>query len=322
MTSILETPETKPSTPGSGPGKALAVAGIGLAIVALALTTYLLVELRQARRQIAQLTEQNATADKRAKDLDLALAALGGQTVAIADKAGVTAAELERTATVARQLREAQRKGQADLDALGGEVGKVRDDVAAGKAALEQTQARLQHAIGDLGEQSGMIARNAEEVAALKRAGLREYYEFNIVKAKSAAAVGPVALRLKDADVKRHKFNLILVVDDIEIEKKDKTLLEPVQFYRKGSRQLNEIVVYGVQKNRITGYVSTPKAPEAPKVVERPKATEAPKVADAPKGAEGSKPTDAPKAEEAPKTPESPKTAEGPKAPEPAASPK
>ena len=89
MTSILETPETKPSTPGSGPGKALAVAGIGLAIVALALTTYLLVELRQARRQIAQLTEQNTTADQRAKELDLALAALGGQTVAIADKAGV-----------------------------------------------------------------------------------------------------------------------------------------------------------------------------------------------------------------------------------------
>jgi len=52
----------------------------------------------------------------------------------------------------------------------------------------------------------------------------------------------------------------VLVVDDIEIEKKDKTLLEPVQFYRKGSRQLNEVVVYSVQKDRITGYLSTPKA--------------------------------------------------------------
>jgi hypothetical protein len=57
---------------------------------------------------------------------------------------------------------------------------------------------------------------------------------------------------------------MVLVVDDLEIEKKDKTLLEPVQFYRKGSRQLNEIVVYSVQKDRITGYLSTPKAGDAP----------------------------------------------------------
>jgi hypothetical protein len=72
-----------------------------------------------------------------------------------------------------------------------------------------------------------------------------------------------VAVRLKDADPKRHKFNMVLVVDDIEIEKKDKTLVEPVQFYRKGSRQLNEIVVFAVQKDRITGYLSTPKPGEA-----------------------------------------------------------
>jgi hypothetical protein len=135
--------------------------------------------------------------------------------------------------------------------------------VAATKAAIEETQAKLQSAIGDLGEQSGLIARNAEELGALKRAGLREYHEFDITKAKSPAAVGPVAVRLKDADPKKHKFNMVLVVDDIEIEKKDKTLFEPVQFYRKGSRQLNEIVVFNVQKDRITGYLSTPKAADA-----------------------------------------------------------
>jgi hypothetical protein len=56
---------------------------------------------------------------------------------------------------------------------------------------------------------------------------------------------------------------MVLVVDDLQIEKKDKTLLEPVQFYRKGSRQLHEIVVYAVQKDRITGYLSTPKVDAA-----------------------------------------------------------
>jgi hypothetical protein len=240
------------------------MAGAGLAVVALGVAVYLLVGLREARHQIAALqagvAELSSTADKRTKELDLGLAAVRGQTEAVAERAGVTQAELEKTAAAARQLREDQRKGQEGLASLGGEVGKVKDDVAASKAAIEQTQAQLQRAIGDLGEQSGLIARNAEEVAALKRAGLREYFEFDLRKAKAPSPVGPVAVRLKDADAKRHKFNMVLVVDDLEIEKKDKTLLEPVQFYRKGSRQLHEIVVYAVQKDHITGYLSTPKA--------------------------------------------------------------
>jgi hypothetical protein len=267
MISLTDPQETKASPSGGGGGSFLGIAGTGLAVVALGVATYVFVELRDARAQIgalqARVTDLASNANKRTKELDLGLAAVRGQTATIAERTGVTEAELEKTAKVARQLREEQRKGQENLETLGGEVVKVKDDVAASKAAIDQAQAQLQRAIGDLGEQSGLIARNADELAALKRTGLREYYEFDITKAKLAAPVGPVAVRLKDADAKRHKFNMMLVVDDIEIEKKDKTLLEPVQFYRKGSRQLNEIVVYSVKKDRITGYLSTPKAADA-----------------------------------------------------------
>ncbi len=265
MMSITDPPETTSSSTEGG--KTLGLAGTGLAVVALGVATYLFVELRDARHQIgalqARMTDLASNSDKRTKELDLGLAAVRGQTATIAERTGVTEAELEKTAKAARQLREEQRKGQENLDTLGGDVAKVKDDVAASRAAIEEAQARLQRAIGDLGEQSGLIARNADELAGLKRAGLREYYEFDIAKGKSPSPVGPVAVRLKDADAKRHKFNMLLVVDDIEIEKKDKTLLEPVQFYRKGSRQLNEIVVFNVQKDRISGYLSTPKAADA-----------------------------------------------------------
>ena len=265
MMSITDPQETQ-STTGGG-SSTLGIAGIGLAIVALGLAAYLFAQLRDAHQQLgalqARVADLATNSDKRTKELDLGLAAVRGQTATIAERTGVTEAELEKTAKAARQMREEQRKGKEDLDNLGGDVAKVKDDVAASKAAIEQAQAQLQRAIGDLGEQSGLIARNADELSALKRAGLREYYEFDIAKGKSPSAVGPVAVRLKDADAKRHKFNMLLVVDDIEIEKKDKTLFEPVQFYRKGSRQLNEIVVFNVQKDRITGYLSTPKAGDA-----------------------------------------------------------
>ena len=265
MTSIGQTPDTKGEADGLP--KLLGILGTALAVVGLVAATYLFLELREARRQLASLQtrvgELAASHEKRRKDLDLAVAAVRGQTAEVAERAGVTEAELEKTAAAARQLREEQRKGQENLASLGGEVGKVKDDVAASRVQIEDTLARLQRVTGDLGEQSGLIARNAEEVAALKRQGLRDYFDFDVRKAKTNSPVGPVAIRLKDADVKRHKFNLVLVVDDVEIEKKDKTLLEPVQFYRKGSRQLNEIVVFGVQKDRITGYLSTPKAGDA-----------------------------------------------------------
>jgi hypothetical protein len=264
MTSIGQPQETKPA---DGLPKVLGILGTALAVIGLVAATYLFLELRDARQQIATLQtrvgELSANHEKKTKDLDLAVAAVRGQTAQVAERAGVTAAELEKTAAAARQLREEQRKGQESLANLGGEVGKVKDDVAASKAQIEETLAQLQRVTGDLGEQSGLIARNAEELAALKKQGLRDYFDFDLRKAKTNSPVGPVAIRLKDADVKRHKFNLVLVVDDIEIEKKDKTLLEPVQFYRKGSRQLHEIVVYSVQKDRITGYLSTPKAGDA-----------------------------------------------------------
>jgi hypothetical protein len=261
MNSMLDdAPERKPSGGGGGLGTVLGIAGTALSVVALGLAIYLFVGLKDARKEIARLSAQGTEADKKTRDLDSGLAAVRGQTATIAERAGITEAELEKTAAEAQQLRESQKKGMASL---GGEVGKVKSDVAAQKAAIAETQEKLQRAMGDLGEQSGLIARNAEELEALKRTGLREYYEFDLPKGKTPSAVGPVALRLKDADAKRHKFNLVLVVDDIQIEKKDKTLLEPVQFYRKGSRQLHEIVVYAVQKDRITGYLSTPKAGDA-----------------------------------------------------------
>jgi hypothetical protein len=264
MNSILETPETKASNTGGGGGTVLGLVGTALAVVSLGMAVYLFVGLRDARREIARLT---ADTDKKAKDLDSGLAAVRGQTAAIAERTGLTEAELEKRATEAQALRDAQRKGDGRVKTLGGEVGKVKDDVAAQKLAIEETQAKLQSAMGDLGMQSGLIARNSEELDALKRAGLRDYFEFDLGKGKAPAPVGPVAIRLKDSDAKRNKFNLVLVVDDIQIEKKDKTLLEPVQFYRKGSRQLNEIVVYTVGKDRITGYLSTPKAADAAAVV-------------------------------------------------------
>jgi hypothetical protein len=52
--------------------------------------------------------------------------------------------------------------------------------------------------------------------------------------------------------------------DDRTIEKKDRTLFEPLQFLSGRDRNLYEIVVLSAEKNRVTGYLTTPKGAPVP----------------------------------------------------------
>ena len=77
-----------------------------------------------------------------------------------------------------------------------------------------------------------------------------------------------IKLQLKKADQKRSKFTLNVSADDRNIEKKDKNLNEPIQFYTGKSPMLYEIVVNTEEKNEIKGYLSTPK--NAPQQISMP----------------------------------------------------
>ena len=72
-------------------------------------------------------------------------------------------------------------------------------------------------------------------------------------------------MQLKKTDPKRGKFTLNVIADDRTIEKKDRTVYEPLQFYTGRDHLLYEIVVFTADKNSITGYLSTPK--NAPKPI-------------------------------------------------------
>src|SRR5690606_31044682 len=120
------------------------------------------------------------------------------------------------------------------------------------------TVADLKTVRGDLGVQSGLIATNSGELDALKRLGQRNYFEFNIAKSKAATKVGRIQLRLRDTNDKKGLYTVEVMADDKTIEKKNKSLLEPVQFYVIGSKIPYEIVVNKLEKNRIIGYLATP----------------------------------------------------------------
>ena len=69
-----------------------------------------------------------------------------------------------------------------------------------------------------------------------------------------------MSLQLKKVDPKRNKYTLNVIADDRTIEKKDRGVAEPLQFYSGRDRQLYEVVIFTTEKNGVTGYLSTPKS--------------------------------------------------------------
>ena len=139
------------------------------------------------------------------------------------------------------------------------EVGNVKTEVQTAKSELDKTIQDLKRVRGDLDGTSSLVATNGKELTALRSLGERNYFEFNITKSKEPRSVGDVAVVLKKTDPKRNRFTIELLADDKRVEKKDKNLNEPVQFYVSKARQPYEIVVNEVKKDQIVGYLATPK---------------------------------------------------------------
>jgi chromosome segregation ATPase len=154
----------------------------------------------------------------------------------------------------------------SDVSNVKTDVGGVRNDVTAVKTDLGTTQSNLdktssdlKRAMGDMGVMSGLIATNAKDLNALRALGERNYVEFDISRKDAAKKVGDISVTLKKADVGHNRYTVAVFADDKLVEKRDRTINEPVQLYINGNRFPYEIVVNQVKKDEIVGYLSTPK---------------------------------------------------------------
>ena len=157
------------------------------------------------------------------------------------------------------EVKQATTATSAKLGEVSSEVSSVKSEVASTKSELEKTIAELKRMTGDMGVMSGLIATNARELAALKALGDRNYFEFDLKKSKNPQRVGDISILLKRTDPKRNKYTIDIIADDKRVEKKDRNVNEPVQFYVSRARQPYEIVVNEVRKDQIIGYLATPK---------------------------------------------------------------
>ncbi len=157
------------------------------------------------------------------------------------------------------KLEQEQQAAVKQIGDVATDVGGAKASIVATQTDLADTKAQLQRTIGDAGVMSGLIARTHDELETLKHKGDRNYYEFTLQKGAQPTLLSTVKLQAKKVDDKHSKYTLMVSADDRNIEKKDKSLDEPVQFYTGKDPVLYEIVVNNIAKNVISGYLSTPK---------------------------------------------------------------
>ena len=200
-------------------------------------------QLQEERRAAQRLVGQaKVDAQKRVESLQ----------VRVADEQ----AQQQQAITAVKQTADTATTKLADVST---DVGTVKTDVQKTRSELEQTVANLKRVTGDVDNHASLIATNAKELDALKTLGERNYSEFTITKSKEPTRLGDISVQLKKVDVKRNKFTITILADDKQVEKKDRTLNEPIQFYTSKARQPDEIVVNQVRKDTIIGYLATPK---------------------------------------------------------------
>lgn len=135
---------------------------------------------------------------------------------------------------------------QQQLSTTRQEVDKTRDEL---EGKLSSTHDEL----------SGSIARNHDELAELEKRGERNYYEFQIDKSKQFSKVGPLSVSLRKVNQKHKYYDLALMVDDQQLEKKHLSLYEPMMLRTSDRPQPIELVVNEIHDNLIKGYISEPK---------------------------------------------------------------
>jgi hypothetical protein len=278
---LLEEPENTPYEESPAPSHAgrtgiLTYVLLAIAAIYVIASLYLLYDMRG---RLMALEQKEQTLETAQAELNNRIHATSSEfKQALSSEVGMTkqeiaqrAAELERQQKAsAAKLAAAQSQQGQQIAAVNTEVSGVKTEVGAAKTDIQKTQtdlaatnAKLEHAMGDLGVQSGLIAHNSSELEMLKRKGERNYYDFTLQK-NARTPVSTISLQLKKVDPKKSKFTMNVIADDRTIEKKDRTLLEPLQFYTGRDRMLYEVVVFSADKNSIKGYLSTPKGAPTP----------------------------------------------------------
>jgi uncharacterized coiled-coil protein SlyX len=142
---------------------------------------------------------------------------------------------------------------QAQLAEQEKKLKETQDEVAKNRSDLEGT---INSTRDDL---NGSIAKTHDELVVLEKRGERSYFEFDLSKQKQFQRVGPLTLSLRKTDTKHKSYDVAMIVDDNELQKKKVNLYEPIWIHTETDSQPVQIIVNRIDKDTVHGYISAPK---------------------------------------------------------------
>ena len=264
----------QPVTDGAPRWMGLAVVGLAvLSLVGVGMAWNATSNARDAERALTTQSTQSKTLQQNQEQLTQRLAQaeqmnaqMQGELNLVSDKLKLTQSQVAVARNQVKKERADYTKKLTDVEstlatkASADDVKAIGTDVNGVKSDLDATKGNLQALRGEHGE---LIARNHEELEQLKRMGERDYFEFTLDGKGQKQRVGNVQVELRGASAKKHQFTVALYVDDMRLEKKNKSINEPIYFYTSGSHQPMELVVNSISDKSVTGYLSAPKATAA-----------------------------------------------------------
>lgn len=215
----------------------------------------------QQFRQNQDILNQRLT---KAEDIN---AQLQGELSVVTGKMQLTQTELNQARTQTKRIKADSAKQLADLQtnmtgqlatkANVDDLNKLGADVTGVRTDLDATKNGLDMARGEFGT---LIAKNHDEIEELRRLGERDYYEFTINKKGQREKVGDLMVELRGVNAKKNLYTVAIYADDSRYEKKNRSVNEPIYFFTRGSRAPMEFTVNQIGKDKISGYLSVPKA--------------------------------------------------------------
>lgn len=228
----------------------------------------------QLQSEVKTLHQSLNVLSKRLQQTEETNAQAQGELSVVTDRLKLTQGELSRARKQGKQFQEQYTKHLEEMEssvrtelaakATTDDVKNLSGDVSGVRTDLENTKQNLQMAKGELGT---LIARNHEEIEQLRRLGQRDYFEFTLDGKGIREKLGSIMVELRGTNTRKNQFTIALFADDLRLEKKNRSVNEPIYFYTRGTRAPLELVVNQVGKNKVVGYLSVPKvfAPSAGK---------------------------------------------------------
>jgi hypothetical protein len=164
-------------------------------------------------------------------------------------------ADLRRELSAKASATELNTKvSSSDLEEV---IAKSHREFAAVRKEVNKTKKDLQATVDELNKR---LERNQYEIELLRTAGQHMDYDFALKGKGAKSTIAGVTIELQDSNVKKNQFTMTLLFGTTRLVQKNRSLDEPIFFYRPNDTAPMELVVNHLSRHRVSGRLIVPKS--------------------------------------------------------------